>query len=168
MVFCFSFFAEKDSPWANICASLPLFCMWVTATAWLPMSGVGPGPGTKSGPPKQSVPNLTTRPQGQPLARNFKAISLAYITWGQTLIRWCDFSALAKLSWGLLHMSNSGKRFWGRVEPAPSCSGSRWRTAYLLLSCHRGGAIASFLKSQFSSRQTKLKKKRAASSPTED
>ena len=28
-------FGEEDSPWANICANLPLFCMWVTATAWL-------------------------------------------------------------------------------------------------------------------------------------
>ena len=34
------FFAEEDSPWANICVSLPLFCMWITATLWL-TSGVG-------------------------------------------------------------------------------------------------------------------------------
>ena len=37
--FCVFFgvlFAEEDSPWANICASLPLFfSMWATNTAWL-------------------------------------------------------------------------------------------------------------------------------------
>ena len=34
--FSLSFFsAEEDSPWANICANLPLFFMWATATAWL-------------------------------------------------------------------------------------------------------------------------------------
>ena len=35
------FLAEEDSPWANICATLALFCMWVATTAWL-VSGVGP------------------------------------------------------------------------------------------------------------------------------
>ena len=29
------FFGEEDCPWANICANLPLFCMWHAVTAWL-------------------------------------------------------------------------------------------------------------------------------------
>ena len=40
--------------------------MWVTATAWPPACGVGPHPGTKPGPRKQSILNLTTGPRGQP------------------------------------------------------------------------------------------------------
>ena len=44
--FVFVFFAEEESPQANICTNLPLFCMSVTATAWL-MSGVGPCPGSE-------------------------------------------------------------------------------------------------------------------------
>ena len=28
-------FGEEDCPRANICANLPLFCMWDSATAWL-------------------------------------------------------------------------------------------------------------------------------------
>ena len=51
-------------PWANTCANLPLFCMWVATTAWPPMSGVGLCPGTKPRTLKWSVPNLTTRPRG--------------------------------------------------------------------------------------------------------
>ena len=65
------FFAEEDSPWANICANLPLFCIWVATTAWPPTSGVGLHPGTEPGLLKQSVPNLTTRPQGWPPANIF-------------------------------------------------------------------------------------------------
>ena len=60
------FFAEEDSPWANTYASLPLFCMWVAATAWALTSGVGPYLGTEPGLPEQSVLNLTTRPWGLP------------------------------------------------------------------------------------------------------
>ena len=60
-------FAEENLPWADICASLPLFCMWVAATAWLLTSGVGPCLGTKPWLPKWSAPNLTTRPWGWPL-----------------------------------------------------------------------------------------------------
>ena len=66
VLFSFSFSA-KDFPWANICANLPLFCMWVAATACPPMSGVGPYPGTETGLPKWSMPYLTTRPKGWPL-----------------------------------------------------------------------------------------------------
>ena len=65
----FFLFSEEDSPWANICANLPLFCKWVTATAWL-LSGVGLlHLGTEPGPLKWTVPNLTTRSQGWPLNR---------------------------------------------------------------------------------------------------
>ena len=42
----FFFFAEGDSQ-VNICANLPLSCMWVAATAWQRTSGVGPCPGTE-------------------------------------------------------------------------------------------------------------------------
>ena len=53
---------EEDWPWANICANLPLFCMWDTATAWLDDDGsksVNPRPPTEHA-------NLTTMPQGWP------------------------------------------------------------------------------------------------------
>ena len=51
------FFAEEDSPLANICANLPLFCMWVAATAWVPTSGVGLRLGTEPKPPKWRAAN---------------------------------------------------------------------------------------------------------------
>ena len=35
-------FGGEDLPWANICASLPLFYMWDAATAWLDERCVGP------------------------------------------------------------------------------------------------------------------------------
>ena len=66
--FQFLSFAEEDLPQANICASLPLFCMWVNTTAWPLTSGVGPCPGTKPRLLKKSAPNLTSRPQGWPLS----------------------------------------------------------------------------------------------------
>ena len=50
-----SLFAEEDWPWANICAHLPLFCMWDATTAWFDKQCVGPCPGSKPanlGPPK--------------------------------------------------------------------------------------------------------------------
>ena len=62
----FFFPTKEDLPWANICASLPLFCLWVTAIAWLPVSGVGPCLGTEPGLPNQRAPNITTRQQGRP------------------------------------------------------------------------------------------------------
>ena len=58
------FFPEEDSPWANICANLPLFCMWVTTTAWMLTNGVGLWPGTEPRPLKWSTPNSTTTPWG--------------------------------------------------------------------------------------------------------
>ena len=48
-------------------ASLPVFCMWVTATAWPLMSCVGTCPRTKPRLPKWSALILTTRPWGQAL-----------------------------------------------------------------------------------------------------
>ena len=35
LTFLILFFGEEEWPWANVCAHLPLFCMLVTATAWL-------------------------------------------------------------------------------------------------------------------------------------
>ena len=78
LMWTFFFFAEEDLPeltsvanlplfaWgrfslSNICANLPLFCTWVTATAWPRTSDVGPDLGTKPRPLKQGVLNLTTR-----------------------------------------------------------------------------------------------------------
>ena len=61
------FFAEEDSPWANIYANLPLFRMWDATTAWLLMSGISPHTGMELGLLKWSALNLTTRPQGKPL-----------------------------------------------------------------------------------------------------
>ena len=58
---------EEDYHRANICANLPLFCMWVTTTAWPLVSSVGPCPATEPWPLKWSAPNLTTRSQGWPL-----------------------------------------------------------------------------------------------------
>ena len=46
--------------------SLPLFCVWVTTTAWPLASGVGLHAGTKPRPLKWSVQNLTTGQPGQP------------------------------------------------------------------------------------------------------
>ena len=60
----FFFFAEEDSPWANVCACLTLFSMWFAATAWPLTSGTQPG--YEMGLPKWSMPNLTTMSWGQP------------------------------------------------------------------------------------------------------
>ena len=59
---------EEYLPWANICASLSLLCMWDASTAWL-MDVVGLRPG--SGPMNLGHWNraygiLTTQPQGHP------------------------------------------------------------------------------------------------------
>ena len=56
---------------ANICWQSSSFCMWATTTQhdhWQ-KSGVSLCPGTKPGPPKRSMPNLTTRPLGLALQR---------------------------------------------------------------------------------------------------
>ena len=50
----FFFCCEEDWPWANICANIPLFCMWDVATAWC----VGPhleSETANSVPPKWST-----------------------------------------------------------------------------------------------------------------
>ena len=67
----FLFLLEEESPWANICANLPVFCSWVTATAWALMCTVSLHLVTKPSPPKWSALNLTTRPWGQPLSIPF-------------------------------------------------------------------------------------------------
>ena len=46
----FKFLLRKVCPELTSIANLPLFCMWVTATAWPPMSGLGLCLGTKLGP----------------------------------------------------------------------------------------------------------------------
>ena len=51
-------FAEEDWPWANICAHLPLFCMWDAATAWLDELCLSPHlrfEPANPGPPKLST-----------------------------------------------------------------------------------------------------------------
>ena len=53
-LFVYLFLDEEDSPWTNICANLPLFCMWDASTAWL-MSGVGPLPGSEPVNPGRSA-----------------------------------------------------------------------------------------------------------------
>ena len=75
----FFFFAEADLAWANICCQSSSFCLRkrlcqssailyvVTTAAWLLVSGVGPCLGSEPRLQKQSAPNLTTRPPGQPL-----------------------------------------------------------------------------------------------------
>ena len=47
-----SFFGEENRPWVNICASLPVFCMWVAASAGLDEWCVGPCPGSKAVNPR--------------------------------------------------------------------------------------------------------------------
>ena len=45
--------------------------MWVAATAWPPLSGVGLYPVTEPGPLKRRAPNLTTRAWGWPCSKLF-------------------------------------------------------------------------------------------------
>ena len=59
----FVFFAEEDSPSANICANHPVLYMWVTATAWLPMSGIHLHPGTQA--TEAEHPKLNHRAMGK-------------------------------------------------------------------------------------------------------
>ena len=52
------FLLEEDCSWANICANLPIFCMWDTGTAWLDEWCVSLCPGSKPanpGPQKWST-----------------------------------------------------------------------------------------------------------------
>ena len=65
---------EEDWPWVYICASLPLFYMWFTTTAWV-NEWYRSTPGIQiyePGLPKHSSLNLTTRPQGWPRRKEFK------------------------------------------------------------------------------------------------
>ena len=72
--FFFLFFlAEEDSPWANMCCQPSSFYMWATPNHghWQ-TNGVGPFPGIEPEPPKQSMPNLTTRQPGLALPYTLK------------------------------------------------------------------------------------------------
>ena len=58
ILFIYLFFSEKDQPWANICANLPLLYMWDATTAWLDEWWVGLRPGSEPvnrRQPKQSM-----------------------------------------------------------------------------------------------------------------
>ena len=78
------FTGEEDCPWANICANLPLFCMWVTATAWLDEWCIGLYLVSKPenpGLPKQSTGTL--HHQAGPSSvfqRNLKWMRLNWLT----------------------------------------------------------------------------------------
>ena len=64
----FLFSLEEEWPWANICASLPLFYLWDAATAWLD-EYCRSTPGILTCEPgllKLSAPNLTTMPPDLP------------------------------------------------------------------------------------------------------
>ena len=84
--------AEKDSPWANTCANLPLFCVCISTTAWPPTSGIGLCPGTKPRPPKQSTLNSTTRPWGQPCLLSPWPLTPQCLIHGTCLINVCGIS----------------------------------------------------------------------------
>ena len=62
------FLFEEDCCWANICGSLPLFCMWDASSAWLDEWCVGSTPGIWTCEPwaAEAQPvNLTTKSPGQ-------------------------------------------------------------------------------------------------------
>ena len=75
-LFLFFFFAEDDSPWANIHANLSLFCIWVTTTAWKLTSGIVPCLWSEPRPQKWNALNWTTRAQGwSPLVASWSGSS---------------------------------------------------------------------------------------------
>ena len=78
------FLLEEGSPWANICANLPLLCMWDATTAWL-MSGAGLHPGsepTNPGPLKRTTWNFNHLASG--LAPDFKYFKrVSYPKWNE-------------------------------------------------------------------------------------
>ena len=62
-VLCFALFSgEEGWPWANICANLPLFCMWDTTTAWLDKQYIGPCLGPKPVNPGLAKQSTLTQP----------------------------------------------------------------------------------------------------------
>ena len=77
---CFLVLARKTGP-ANICANLPLFCMWDAASAWLCKQCVcphwDPNPGT--GPWKQNANPTTIRHQACTRIIIFKSIFFAQL-----------------------------------------------------------------------------------------
>lgn len=52
----------KIHPELTSLGNSPPFSVWAATIAWPPTSSVGPHPRTKSGPPKQSMLNPTTKP----------------------------------------------------------------------------------------------------------
>ena len=67
-------FGGEDCSWANICANLPLFCMWDAATAWLDEQGDRFAPRIWTCKPqtaKVEHANLTTMPPGWPCRQCF-------------------------------------------------------------------------------------------------
>ena len=85
----FLFLLEEDLPWANICSSLPLLCIWLPTIAWPPTSSVCLRLGTEPRPLKQSTLNLITRPQGWPQEHLFLIAQRGCLGWrhsGQFLI----------------------------------------------------------------------------------
>ena len=115
----FLFLLEEDLPWGNVCASLPIFCMWVAAMEWPPMSGVGPCLGTKPRLLKQSAPNLTTGPQGWPLEDHL--IEHFMLGFMACLLGWDTTLFLSQLSSGI----------W--LAQCPACN-SAPETAFFLFS----------------------------------
>ena len=77
---CF-FFPEEDSLWADICANLPLFCLWVAVIAWQPASGVCLCPGSEPRLLKEGMPNLTTRQQASLMFNLFLNSPLNVVIW---------------------------------------------------------------------------------------
>ena len=56
------FLLEEDCPWANICASLPLFYMWVATRAWLDEWCVDPHSGSIPANPRSPKWSAQTQP----------------------------------------------------------------------------------------------------------
>ena len=88
------FFGQEDCPWANIYASLPLFCIGNATTAWLDEWCVGLCPG--SGPVNPGLPEQSTQTQppchwASPYCTHFIDEELRLrednsFVWGQQLI----------------------------------------------------------------------------------
>ena len=60
MIYLLAFFGEEDCCWANICASLPLLCMWDATSVWLDEQCVGLRPGSEPANPGLPKLSMTT------------------------------------------------------------------------------------------------------------
>ena len=79
LVFLGGVVSEEDCPWANICASLPLFCKWDSTIAQLDEWDVSPHPGSKPvnpGPLKQNA-QVSHYADGHPETPHFDWASFA-------------------------------------------------------------------------------------------